>query len=388
MADKLYVSGADGLLHRLSEAGDAWEVAGKLAMPRLTHRLLPGIAGDVLAVGGNFAGSPVRFVESISIARPPETGPKVVSFPVAFETEARQSQALGVVSSSLFAVGGNRTTEPHSFSASNLVRDAVKISLGTLDGESLPAIPEPRQSAELVVDGGRKSTVYLLGGIGPDGDVSRTLGDAFRFEVGGKEWTKLPKLIPDSRGMFRAALHEGAIWIFGGNIWDGQAGNAGSMPTEVLRWQLASDKAGFVGTGKQLPRPRRSFAGAVLGKKFYMVGGLGADMKVVSPVDVFDFVSGQWSTIPSPEPRLFDELAELGGKLYLAGGYAPTKAGHFEPASSIEVYDPATSAWSTVVNSLPVPRGDVKLRSLQGRLLVFAMDREKPALGHLALVAP
>ena len=44
-----------------------WEVAGKLAVPRLTHRLLPGIAGDLLAVGGNFAGAPVRFVESISI---------------------------------------------------------------------------------------------------------------------------------------------------------------------------------------------------------------------------------------------------------------------------------------------------------------------------------
>ena len=68
LAEKLYVSGFDGLLHRLNEAGDGWEVAGKLAVPRLTHRLLPGVAGDLLAVGGNFAGSPVRFVESISIA--------------------------------------------------------------------------------------------------------------------------------------------------------------------------------------------------------------------------------------------------------------------------------------------------------------------------------
>ena len=83
------------------------------------------------------------------------------------------------------AVGGNRTTEPHAFSASNLVRDAVKISLGSLEAESLPAIPEPRQSAELVIDGtGKKSTVYLLGGIGPDGDITRTLGDAFRLEPG------------------------------------------------------------------------------------------------------------------------------------------------------------------------------------------------------------
>ena len=173
---------------------------------------------------------------------------------------------------------------------------------------------------------GRKSTVYLLGGIGPDGDVSRTLGDAFRFEVGSSQWTKLSNVIPDSRGMFRAALHEGAIWVFGGNIWDGQPDHPGSMPTEVLRWDLTRDKAGFVATGKQLPRPRRSFAAAVMGKKFYLVGGLGADMKIVSSVDVFDFESAQWTSIAAPEPRLFGELAELGGKLYLAGGYAATKA--------------------------------------------------------------
>jgi N-acetylneuraminic acid mutarotase len=389
VGEKLYVSGFDGLLHRLSEAGNAWEVAGKLAVPRLTHRLLPGIAQDVLAVGGNFAGLPVRFVESISISSSAEAGPKAVSWPVALETEAREGQAVGLASSSLVAVGGNRSTDPHAFSVSNLVRDALKISLGSLDAESMPALPEPRQSAELVVDGsGKKSTVYLLGGIGPDGDVSRTLGDVFRLDPGSSQWTKLPGTIPDSRGMFRAAINSGAIWIFGGNVWDGRPDHAGSLPTEVLRWEFARDKPGFVATGKQLPRPRRSFAGAVMGKKFYCVGGLGADMKIVSPVDVFDFESGTWSSIAAPEPRLFGELAELGGKLFLAGGYRATREGHFEPAESIEVFDPATGAWSTALESLPVPRGSVKLFPLQSRLLLFATDREKPALCHMALVAP
>ena len=47
--------------------GDRWEVVGKLATPRLTHRLLPGIANDLLAVGGNSGGSLVPLVESISL---------------------------------------------------------------------------------------------------------------------------------------------------------------------------------------------------------------------------------------------------------------------------------------------------------------------------------
>ena len=34
VGDKLYVSGIDGLLHRLSDSGDRWEITGKLAVPR------------------------------------------------------------------------------------------------------------------------------------------------------------------------------------------------------------------------------------------------------------------------------------------------------------------------------------------------------------------
>jgi hypothetical protein len=62
---KLYVCGAEGQVFRLGDAGDRWEVAGKLATPRVAHRLLPGIAQDLLAVGGSAAGSPVRVIESI-----------------------------------------------------------------------------------------------------------------------------------------------------------------------------------------------------------------------------------------------------------------------------------------------------------------------------------
>ena len=52
-------------------AGDRWEVAGKLVTPRLTHRLLPGIANDLLAVGGSVAGAPISIIESFPLAAVP-----------------------------------------------------------------------------------------------------------------------------------------------------------------------------------------------------------------------------------------------------------------------------------------------------------------------------
>jgi Kelch motif len=66
---KLYVSGIDGQLLRLGSRKDCWEVVGKLAMPRLTHRLLPGIANDLLAVGGSALGAPISVIESIPLSQ-------------------------------------------------------------------------------------------------------------------------------------------------------------------------------------------------------------------------------------------------------------------------------------------------------------------------------
>jgi Kelch motif len=68
VGDRLYVCGGDGVVQRLNETGDGWEVAGKLTLPRLTHRLLPGIADDLLAVGGTKAQSPVSLIESVPLA--------------------------------------------------------------------------------------------------------------------------------------------------------------------------------------------------------------------------------------------------------------------------------------------------------------------------------
>ena len=86
--------------------------------------------------------------------------------------------------------------------------------------------------------------------------------------------------------------------------------------------------------------------------------------------------------------RLFAELTELGGKLYLAGGYAASQDEHFKSAESIEVYDPATAAWSTLVKTLPVPAADLKVRSIQGRLLLFSLDRDHSGSCRMALVSP
>lgn len=67
---RLYANGVDGPVLRLSTAGDRWEEVGRLATPRLTHRLLPGIAHDLLAVGGSVTGTPLTSIESFPLGEP------------------------------------------------------------------------------------------------------------------------------------------------------------------------------------------------------------------------------------------------------------------------------------------------------------------------------
>jgi Kelch motif len=66
---RLHVSGADSELYRLSDSKEKWDVAGKLATPRLTHRLLPGVSHDLLTVGGTVAGAPIAVIESIPLGQ-------------------------------------------------------------------------------------------------------------------------------------------------------------------------------------------------------------------------------------------------------------------------------------------------------------------------------
>lgn len=68
---RLYVSGQGGDVLRLDDSGTAWEPVGKLSMPRLTHRMLPGIANDLLIVGGTVKKHPVDSIEVFKLDEAP-----------------------------------------------------------------------------------------------------------------------------------------------------------------------------------------------------------------------------------------------------------------------------------------------------------------------------
>jgi N-acetylneuraminic acid mutarotase len=77
LKDRLYLSGADGRVFRLTEKKDDWEVVGKLEKPRFVHRMVP--AGELLLnVGGASKQGNVTLSEGIEPACCGEPANKVV----------------------------------------------------------------------------------------------------------------------------------------------------------------------------------------------------------------------------------------------------------------------------------------------------------------------
>ena len=89
----------------------------------------------------------------------------------------------------------------------------------------------------------------------------------------------------------------------------------------------------------------------VIGGKIYVFGGISSG-SVVNTLEVFDPATDSWSTPETAglaSPRAFHTASEVGGKIYIIGGITQTSSTY--PDSMVDVFDPATSSWSSLVTS-------------------------------------
>lgn len=108
------------------------------------------------------------------------------------------------------------------------------------------------------------------------------------------------------------------------------------------------------------PIPRDHAASVVLNGKVYVMGGQRTDSgtvpgPVTSQMQVYDLANNTWSaTTPMPTARMGLVAAVMDGRIYAIGGSADgfgTLA-----LGTVEVFDPVTHLWSTLMNPMPTPR--------------------------------
>jgi N-acetylneuraminic acid mutarotase len=207
---------------------------------------------------------------------------------------------------------------------------------------------------------------YLFGGR----ESAQTLDT---YDFGSDTWTTSASA-PIPFNHFQATEHQGLIWVIG-------AFETNSFPTEdpaddVWIFDPAND-VWIQGPSIPAARRRGSAGLVVYDDKFYVVAGntIGHDGGYVSWFDEFDPETGVWTPLTdAPRARDHFHAAVIGDKLYVAGGrLSGGPGGTFAPLiAEVDVYDFTTSTWSTLpaTSNLPTPRAASATAAFQGELII------------------
>ena len=200
------------------------------------------------------------------------------------------------------------------------------------------------------------------------------------YDPATDRWTTGPEIPAERRrGGAGVVVHDGQIYIVSGiqlGHWSGHVPWLDAFDPRSGSWRRLPDA----------PRARDHFQAAVIDGKLYAAGGRRSSASTnqifeltVAEVDVFDFATGQWSTLPAsaniPTPRAGTTVAVVDGRLLVIGGESATQ----QPAhAEVEAYDPRTGRWTTLA-PLTVGRHATQAVLHRGRLYVAAGSRTRGA---------
>ncbi len=384
----VYASGASGRVYRLQAGADAWTTVGELAFPRFFHQMVSQGNERILFVGGipgDHHGARIAHVEALSVT--PAASPWI-TWTVRSEVQGKNRQGLFLNGNQLYIFGGNRALGQHDFAPDNFLAEAFRLDLGSFAWKSLPPFPAARQS--MVTASAEDDGFLALGGFGPEAGALRSFSDVFRFDLRGETWTPSAPL-PEARTQFGLATTADEAWVFGGlNYDDRRPGKAAFVHPLSLLWGTRTE-GGYALTvaQAQLPHERRAFAGAQLGSRYYIVGGMGDGFELVDGALVFDLTTRTWQSMPPPRAtRLGAELVALGRRLYLVGGRVRGADGKLEFERAIEVFDTETGSWSVHAQRLPMTElAHLRVLAFRERLLMYSAQRQDGRV-ELSLLDP
>ena len=390
----VYASGSDGNVYAWAPGDDAWKTVATLIFPRFFHQVAIDDSGHLHVLGGTSRGIRPVHVERLALEPSNDTptpGAVIAHWRVPSPAAAKNRQGMFIEDGWLYAFGGNNSTGQHDFQQDNFLSEGFRLSLAGLTWRTMPSLPLARQTIQTAHAPDEKSVV-AIGGFGHDGEVARTFAQGFEYSLRDRDWRSLGQVLPVPRSQFGLVQHGGSYWVFGGLDYDSrrEQGDHFRHLTPILKADAAAETLSFQEIGVDLMQPRRAFAGALMQDKYYIVSGMRENFQIVEQSEIFDFTTQMLSAMPSPSrPRLSATLVALDGKLYLAGGSSPrAEGGGLEPNKSIEVFDPQTQRWSTLLSEIPISPRHMRMMPFRGRLLLVSSHVDETSMTHVALIEP
>ncbi|WP_394749386.1 malectin domain-containing carbohydrate-binding protein [Spongiimicrobium salis] len=171
------------------------------------------------------------------------------------------------------------------------------------------------------------------------------------FDPATREWIQGPEIPAGRRrGATGIGIYNDRFYIVGGNT---EGHNEGAVA-----WFDEYDPA--TGTWTPLadaPNARDHFNAVVIQDRLYVAGGRltggpgGLFGPTIEEVDVYDFGTGLWSTLPAdqnlPTPRAGAATVNFDDTLVIVGGEVPDQSTALDIT---EAYDPATTSWTRLPN--------------------------------------
>ncbi len=235
-------------------------------------------------------------------------------------------------------------------------------------------LPEAREECSFVLVGNKG---YLIGGRGSH--------PVEQLDINSKTWSKL--VTPDIElNHFQATALDGEIWMAGGFT----GGFPHETPVENIR--IFNPSRNEWRTGPEIPADRRrGSAGAVTRNgKLYLVAGIldGHWSGNVSWFDEYDPQTGKWKKLAdAPHARDHFNAVLIGDKLFLAGGRRSSEiTGELFDLTvpEIDVYDFTSGSWSTLppAQNIPTQRAGCAAVNLNGNLVIIGGESTSQAAAH------
>jgi len=182
-------------------------------------------------------------------------------------------------------------------------------------------------------------------------------------------WT-LKAPMPTSRINASVAAVSGIVYVIGG---------AKDQTLQGLATVEAYDPVKDTWTTKApLPTARYGAGVGVINGSIYVIGGSQKGDSYTGAFEVYSPATNKWTTkTPIPTPKKGVVTAVLNNLLYVLGDFASFTASSADSAPGMEVFDPATDAW-TQKAAIPTPRSNFSLAVINNLLYAFGGTGEGP----------